>query len=297
MWKTTVIALLVLFRITTGHAGIITLENENREMASVRVVLSTYIGADDSKIGEVITNVNVLSSYRSKEYAYLIEHATNPAYQCELSEGKTDKYSSGSDYRYPNRYKYPNDIGLQVRKLQAGYAGEATCSAEVVTMAPYNENWGYTDYYVYNTITAPSEYGPSFATLLPSGVKVTLPKKWYAWGPYGSYHDWNDKGNTSRRAVKWSATYDDQIQHNVSESDPYVPILTVTDDSNVWAYVTITPKDVDAGFTKALDFRMKDGRPCDKGMGAKDQCLMYVNKDKVKPGVTKGVIHLNVQLP
>ncbi|PJG60983.1 hypothetical protein CV016_20000 [Yersinia kristensenii] len=278
MWKTTVIALLVLFRITTGHAGIITLEDVNRQMASVRVVLSTYIGADDSKIGEVITNVNVLSSYRSKEYAYLIEHATNPAYQCELSEGWTDKKDTQNTYLYPNRYQYPNDIGLRVRKLQAGYAGEATCSAEVITMPPYYENWGYTDYYVYNTITAPSEYGPSFATLLPSGVKVTLPKEWKAWGSGGLDHSWNDKGDTFRKAVvKWSATYDDQIQHNVSESNPYVPILTVTDDSNVWAYITITPKDVDAGFTKALDFRMKDGRPCDKGMGAKDQCLIRIN--------------------
>ncbi|MBW5812811.1 hypothetical protein H0I68_10795 [Yersinia kristensenii] len=297
MWKTTVIALLVLLRITTGHAGIITLENENREMASVRVVLSTYIGADDSKIGEVITNVGVVSSYRSKEYAYITEHATNPAYQCELAEGQPGKYSSG-DYTYPNGYKYPNDIRLQVRKLQAGYAGEATCTAEVVTMAPYNENWGYTNYYVYNTITAPSAYGPSFATLLPSGVKVTLPKAWQMQGYPGYWwHAWNDKSNTFRKAVKWSATYDDQIQHDVSESHPYVPILTVTDDSDVWAYVAIIPKDVDAGFTAAVNFRMKDGRPCDRGMGAGDQCLMYVNKDKLKPGVTKGLVVLNVQLP
>lgn len=41
MWKTTAIALLVLFRTTTGHAGVITLSNEKLAMTSVQLVPCT----------------------------------------------------------------------------------------------------------------------------------------------------------------------------------------------------------------------------------------------------------------
>ncbi|WP_033851180.1 hypothetical protein [Yersinia wautersii] len=282
MWRTTVIALLVLFRITTGHAGMITLSNEKLAMTSVQLVLSTYIGADNSKIGDVITDVGVLSSYYSKEYAHLIQPATNSAYQCELADGFDG---------------YTNDIKLQVRKLQAGYAGEATCVIEVAVKGLDSWMNSYTNFYVYNAITAPSEYGPSSVTIMPSGTKVKLPNPWSAWGPYGQYHSWQDHSYFSAKAVKWSATYDEQIQHHVSKSNPYVPILTVTDDSNIWAYVTATTKDVDAGFTTAVRITMPDGRSCSRGMGAGEQCFMYVDKDKLRPGTTKGQIVLNIQLP
>ncbi|HDL8287008.1 TPA: hypothetical protein PXQ99_003843 [Yersinia enterocolitica] len=276
MWKTTVIALLVLFRITTGHAGMITLNgDESGRVAVVQFLLSTYIGADSSKVGEVITDAIAYGSANNVASGQIIQGATNSAYQCEIVNGS-----------YGDR-----EVILKVKKLQEGYAGEATCVAELRIEAKPEHTLAYTHFYVYNTVTADKSYGPSYATLIPDDTKVQLPKPWYQFSPWdGTYYYL--KGGVS----KWSATYDEQIQHQVSESNPYVPIITVTDDSTTWAFVTATTKDVDAGFTRAVSITRKGGEPC-SWINAGEQCFMFVDKDKVKPGGTKGLVQLNVKLP
>ncbi|WP_238279487.1 hypothetical protein [Yersinia wautersii] len=264
----------MLFRVTTGYAGTITLNNnESGRVVIVEFLLSTYIGADSNKVGDVITDAVAYVSMSHMVSGQITQGATNSAYQCEIE-------NSGSRWSK-----------LKVRKLQAGYAGEATCVAEVKTRLRPGESWDRVSMYVYNELTANSAYGPSYATLTPYGRRFNLPRPW---GPGDAWDGvyYYPKGGVS----KWSATYDEEIRYNVSESNPYVPILTVTDDSTTWAFVTAMTKDVDAGFTTAVRIARMGGEPC-SWVNIGEQCFMYVDKDKLRPGTTKGQIVLNVRLP
>ncbi|EEP91438.1 hypothetical protein B4907_20925 [Yersinia kristensenii] len=276
-WKTVLIVLLVPLRVTTGYAGIITLHgDESGRVAIAQFLLSTHIGADSSKVGEVMTDAIAYGSVDNIVSGQIIQGATNSAYQCEIVNGS-----------YGHR-----EVILKVKKLQEGYAGEAICVAQVRLQATPQYPNAYANLYVYNTITAnKSAYGPSYATLIPYGKKVELPRSWNASSGWDdSYYFLRGGGN------KWSATYNEQIQHLVSESHPYVPILTVTDDSSTWAFVAATTKDVDAGFTTAVRITRMGGGPC-SWINAGEQCFMYVDKDKLRSGETKGQIVLNIRLP
>ncbi len=121
-----IIVLLVLFRVTTGYAGTITLNgSESGRVVIAEFLLSTYIGADSNKVGDVITDAVAYASAGNMVSGQIIQGATNSAYQCEVVESSGGRASR-----------------LRVRKLQAGYAGEATCVAEVKFWSRPSDSWG-----------------------------------------------------------------------------------------------------------------------------------------------------------
>ncbi|PJG60980.1 hypothetical protein CV016_19985 [Yersinia kristensenii] len=94
----------------------------------------------------------------------------------------------------------------------------------------------------------------------------------------------------------WQGTFPDQIELN-TQRDTDTVLITAELNSTGIAYVTATPKNVDAGFDQAVRISKPDGQACSTGLNAGEQCIMYVNKDKVRPGETKGQIVLNIRLP